>query len=61
MWYMDDVSPPGCRKMCAEDVTCIEPETCGQLVSGLEFHKFFLDNMPNYTSYQQSMHSPKVT
>ncbi|CAI8021372.1 Calcium/calmodulin-dependent protein kinase type II [Geodia barretti] len=47
-------------KMCAEDVTCIEPETCGQLVSGLEFHKFFLDNMPNYTSYQQSMHSPKV-
>jgi calcium/calmodulin-dependent protein kinase (CaM kinase) II len=47
-------------KLCAEDVTCIEPETCGQLVTGLEFHKFFLDNMPTYTSYQQSIHNPKV-
>lgn len=47
-------------KMCSEDVTCIEPETCGQLVTGLEFHKFFLDTMPTYSSLQQSVHNPKV-
>jgi calcium/calmodulin-dependent protein kinase (CaM kinase) II len=47
-------------KMCSDDVTCIEPETCGQLVTGLEFHKFFLDHMPAYTSFQQSLHNPKV-
>lgn len=49
-----------CSKMCSEDVTCIEPETCGQLVTGLEFHKFFLDTMPTYSSLQQSVHNPKV-
>eukprot|EP00613_Pedinella_sp_CCMP2098_P006842 CAMPEP_0171605568 /NCGR_PEP_ID=MMETSP0990-20121206/7267_1 /TAXON_ID=483369 /ORGANISM="non described non described, Strain CCMP2098" /LENGTH=113 /DNA_ID=CAMNT_0012168283 /DNA_START=714 /DNA_END=1055 /DNA_ORIENTATION=+ len=29
--------------MCAEDITAIEPETKGHVVSGLPFHKHFFD------------------
>lgn len=29
--------------LCAQDMSCIEPETQGSIVSGLDFHKFFFD------------------
>ena len=32
------------RKMCDPHVTSFEPEALGNLVEGLEFHKFFFDN-----------------
>ena len=30
-------------RLCADDITCFEPETAGQQVSGLDFHRFFFD------------------
>ena len=33
-----------CRKLCTEDMTCFEPEACAQLVTGMEFHKFYFDH-----------------
>jgi len=32
------------RKICDPHVTSFEPEALGNLVEGLEFHKFFFDN-----------------
>lgn len=31
-------------KLCDFSMTCFEPETKGNLVQGLEFHKFYLEN-----------------
>ena len=31
-------------KLCIQDMTCFEPESCTQLVSGMEFHKFYFDH-----------------
>lgn len=31
-------------KLCSENVTCFEPESCSQMVTGLEFHKFYFEN-----------------
>jgi calcium/calmodulin-dependent protein kinase (CaM kinase) II len=28
-------------KLCADDLTCIEPETDGHIIKGLDFHRFF--------------------
>ena len=25
-------------------LTCFEPETCGNLIEGLDFHRFYFDN-----------------
>ena len=30
-------------KLCDDSLTCFEPEALGQLVQGLEFHKFYFD------------------
>ena len=32
------------RKMCDSDLTAFEPEALGNLVEGLQFHKFYFDN-----------------
>jgi calcium/calmodulin-dependent protein kinase (CaM kinase) II len=29
------------QELCAPDLTCFEPEACGQIVEGLPFHKFY--------------------
>lgn len=31
------------KELCADDMTCFEPESCGLLVPGLEFHKYYFD------------------
>lgn len=31
------------RQLCHESLTCFEPETRGQVVVGLPFHKFYFD------------------
>jgi len=30
-------------QLCAPDLTCLEPEALGQVVAGLDFHKFYFD------------------
>jgi len=35
---------PTYATLCAEDMTCFEPEAKGHLVKGLAFHKFYFDN-----------------
>jgi len=33
-----------CRKMCDPSVTAFEPEALGNLVEGLDFHRFYFEN-----------------
>lgn len=33
-----------CRKMVDPQITCFEPECCGNLMHGVEFHKFYFRN-----------------
>ena len=35
------------QRLCANDLTCFEPECEGHLVQGLPFHKFFFDLPPS--------------
>ena len=30
-------------KLCMEEMTCFEPEACCQLISGMDFHKFYFE------------------
>lgn len=47
--------------LCIEDMTCFEPETCSQIVMGMEFHKFYFDHFPrDPSSLQQTIITPKV-
>lgn len=32
--------------MCDKSLTCFEPEATTHLVEGLDFHKFYFDNIP---------------
>lgn len=32
------------RTLCDAKMTCFEPETIGNLVEGLDFHKFYFDS-----------------
>uniref|UniRef100_A0A8C2IBS1 calcium/calmodulin-dependent protein kinase n=2 Tax=Cyprinus carpio TaxID=7962 RepID=A0A8C2IBS1_CYPCA len=34
-----------CRKMCDPSVTAFEPEALGNLVEGLDFHRFYFENL----------------
>ncbi len=31
------------KSLCAEDLTCFEPESSGMLVHGISFHKYYFD------------------
>jgi len=33
-----------CSKLVDPQLTCFEPETCGNLIEGLDFHRFYFDN-----------------
>src|SRR5688572_28744850 len=33
-----------CRKLVDPQITCFEPECCGNLMHGVEFHKFYFAN-----------------
>ena len=38
------------RRLCDPHLTAFEPEAIGNLVEGLEFHKFYFDNR-KYTTF----------
>lgn len=38
------------RKICDPHLTAFEPEALGNLVEGMDFHKFYFDN-GNYDSF----------
>ncbi|CAD1474874.1 unnamed protein product, partial [Heterotrigona itama] len=42
--------PYACRKICDPHLTTFEPEALGNLVEGMDFHKFYFDN-GNYDSF----------
>lgn len=46
-----------CRKICDPHLTAFEPEALGNLVEGMDFHKFYFDN-GNYESsaYKIAIH-----
>jgi len=47
-------------KLCDINMTCFEPEALGNLIEGLEFHKFYFDNSPN-TGSQNSLKNIRST
>ena len=47
-------------ELCDPSLTAFEPEAMGQLVAGLEFHKFYFDLGPAKGPRQVTMASPHV-
>ena len=49
------------RELCDPSLTCFEPEARGQLVEGMDFHKFYfeLDRQP-HRKVQTTLASPQV-
>lgn len=47
-------------KLCADDLTCFEPEAGGHLVEGMPFHKFYFDLPASESPRQSTMTSPHV-
>lgn len=47
-------------ELCHESLTAFEPESCGQLVSGLAFHRFYFDLPAAGRPVQVTMVSPHV-
>ncbi|KAI0990467.1 hypothetical protein GJ496_004796, partial [Pomphorhynchus laevis] len=40
------------QQLCDPKMTCFEPESCGNLVEGLEFHRFYFDVVTSNSSDQ---------
>jgi len=47
-------------KLCDERITCFEPESKGNLVEGLDFHKYYFDNMVKDVPTNTTILSPNV-
>jgi ketosteroid isomerase-like protein len=47
-------------ELCAEDLTCFEPEARGVCVEGLPFHKFYFDRGAQASRFQATIADPKV-
>jgi ketosteroid isomerase-like protein len=46
--------------MCADDITCFEPEANGHLVIGLPFHKYYFDLPAGGSPKQSTIAGPSV-
>ncbi|OYW16950.1 MAG: DUF4440 domain-containing protein [Planctomycetales bacterium 12-60-4] len=47
-------------ELCDETISCFEPEACGQVVTGLPFHKFYFDLPKSNSPKQSTMANPHV-
>jgi len=48
------------QSLCHPNLTCFEPEARGQLVEGMQFHKFYFDLGGHLGSHQSTIASPHV-
>ncbi|HEX3999880.1 MAG TPA: nuclear transport factor 2 family protein [Pirellulales bacterium] len=51
---------PAYQELCDPALTCFEPESRGQLVEGMAFHKFYFDLGADGRPVQNTMASPRV-
>ncbi len=47
-------------RLCADDITCFEPEARGHLVSGMPFHKFYFDLDRSASAQNVTLINPSV-
>lgn len=50
----------GYAVLCDESISCFEPEACGQVVTGMPFHKFYFDLPRGAGPKQSTMANPHV-
>ena len=48
------------QELCDPSLTAFEPEACGQLVQGMEFHQFYFQLGGNRGAHNTTMCSPRV-
>ncbi|HMP02496.1 MAG TPA: DUF4440 domain-containing protein [Gemmatales bacterium] len=48
------------ESLCSADLTCFEPEACGQLVSGLPFHRYYFQLGGGSAPVQVTLCQPTV-
>ena len=46
-----------CRKICDPGLTSFEPEGLGNLVEGMDFHRFYFDNRKAFTEHDTGSQS----
>lgn len=46
--------------LCAADLTAFEPEACGHRIEGLEFHRFYFDNLSHRHAVNTTLCQPHV-
>ncbi len=46
--------------LCDETISCFEPEACGQVITGMPFHKFYFDLPKSNAPKQSTMANPHV-
>lgn len=46
--------------LCAEDITCFEPEARGHLVEGMDFHRFYFELGGHMGANQSTMAAARV-
>ena len=47
-------------ELCDPSLTCFEPEAAGQLIEGLDFHKFYFQFGPARDGHNTTLSSPHV-
>ena len=44
-------------RLCDQSMTCFEPETLGNLIEGMDFHKFYFDHVSGLPQQQSRQHN----